>query len=163
MLEISAKASRGIILSRWRTTKVLIRLCICTGWSAPLLFAYGINRFSHDVAHFIFWCSLECNFMVDDFRWAEIKIYDVVFHVSFDRRIYIVRKSNLWIPANMKFLPTVNLMLLLLPKGDKSPIWSAAWQNQQNDLCAQRRLRTAWASAQSDKSLRCPDEETLGP
>ena len=26
--------------------------------------------------------------------------------------------------------------------------WAAAWQNQQNDLCAQRRLRSAWASAQ---------------
>ena len=24
-------------------------------WSAPLLFAYGINRFSHDVAHFRSW------------------------------------------------------------------------------------------------------------
>ena len=32
--------------------KALIR-CRCTGWSAPLLFAYGINRFSHDVAHII--------------------------------------------------------------------------------------------------------------
>ena len=30
-------------------------------------------------------------------------------------------------------------------------------------LCAQQRLRTAWASAQSDQSLRCPHEETLGP
>ena len=35
--------------------------------------------------------------------------------------------------------------------------------NQQNDLCAQRRLRSAWTSAQSDQSLRCPHEETLGP
>ena len=26
-------------------------------------------------------------------------------------------------------------------------IWAAAWQTQQNDLCAQRRLRSAWASA----------------
>ena len=50
-LEISAKASRGTILSTQRTTKVLIRLRRCAGWSAPLLFAYGINRFSHDVAH----------------------------------------------------------------------------------------------------------------
>ena len=33
--------------------------------------------------------------------------------------------------------------------------WAAAWQNQQNDLCAQRRLRSAWASAQSDQSFRC--------
>ena len=29
--------------------------------------------------------------------------------------------------------------------------------------CAQRRLRSAWASAQSDQSLRCPHEESLGP
>ena len=30
-------------------------------------------------------------------------------------------------------------------------------------LCAQRRLRSAWASAQSDQSLHCPHEEALGP
>ena len=29
-------------------------------------------------------------------------------------------------------------------------------------LCAQRRLRSAWASAQSDQSLRCPYEKKLG-
>ena len=33
--------------------------------------------------------------------------------------------------------------------------WAAAWQNQQCDLCAQRRLRSAWASAQSDQSSLC--------
>ena len=38
-----------------------------------------------------------------------------------------------------------------------------AWQNHQHGLCAQRRLRSAWASAQSDWSLRCPQEERLGP
>ena len=36
-------------------------------------------------------------------------------------------------------------------------MWAAAWQIQQNDLCAQRRLRSAWASdwasAQSNQSL----------
>ena len=36
--------------------KALIRLSRCAGWSASLLFAYGINRFSHDVAHSI--CNL---------------------------------------------------------------------------------------------------------
>ena len=30
-------------------------------------------------------------------------------------------------------------------------------------LCVQRRLRSAWASAQFDQSLRCPHEESLGP
>ena len=48
-LESSDKTTRGIILSRQRTTKVLIRLRGCAGWSAPLLFAYVLNRFSHDV------------------------------------------------------------------------------------------------------------------
>ena len=32
-----------------------------------------------------------------------------------------------------------------------------------NGHCAQRRHRSAWASAQSDQSLRCPHQETLGP
>ena len=40
-------------------------------------------------------------------------------------------------------------------------IWTATWQNQQNDLCAQRRLWSAWKSAQSDQSLHCPHEGTL--
>ena len=48
-LEISAIASIGITLSRQRTIKALIRL----RGSAPLLFAYGKNRFSHNVALFL--------------------------------------------------------------------------------------------------------------
>ena len=58
-LKILNLERRGIILSRQRTTKVLIRLRGCTGWSAPLLFAYGKNRFSHDGAHIIltFMCT----------------------------------------------------------------------------------------------------------
>ena len=50
-LEISAKESRDIILSKQWTTKALIRLCRCAGWSAPLLFAY--DTFSHGPAHII--------------------------------------------------------------------------------------------------------------
>ena len=34
-------------------------------------------------------------------------------------------------------------------------IWAAARQNWQNGMCTQRRLRSAWASAQSDQSLCC--------
>ena len=39
-------------------------------------------------------------------------------------------------------------------------IWACALQNQQNDLCVLRRLRSAWASAQSDHNLRCPHAES---
>ena len=38
---------------------------------------------------------------------------------------------------------------------EEEAFWANSWQNQQNDFCAQRRLRSAWASAQSDQSLRC--------
>ena len=41
--------------------------------------------------------------------------------------------------------------------------WVASRQNHQNGMFAQRRLRSAWASAQSALSLRCPHEESLGP
>ena len=44
-LEILDLASIFIILSKQRTTKALIRLRGCAGWSASLLFAYSINRF----------------------------------------------------------------------------------------------------------------------
>ena len=33
--------------------------------------------------------------------------------------------------------------------------WAASWHNQQNGMCAQRRFRSAWASAQSDQSSLC--------
>ena len=37
--EISPVASLRMILDKNRTTKALIRLCECAGWSTPLLFA----------------------------------------------------------------------------------------------------------------------------
>ena len=37
-------------------------------------------------------------------------------------------------------------------------VWAAIWQKPTKWLCAQQRLRSAWASAQSDQSLRCPHE-----
>ena len=35
------------------------------------------------------------------------------------------------------------------------PNWASAWKSLQNGMCAQRRLRSAWASAQSDQSSLC--------
>ena len=42
-------------------------------------------------------------------------------------------------------------------------IWAAAWQNQRKGMCAQRRLRSAWASAQSDQSLLSIQWEAKDP
>ena len=46
---------------------------------------------------------------------------------------------------------------------DKTSKWATSWQNQQDGMCAQQRLRSACAFAESDQSLRCPHEETLDP
>ena len=37
-------------------------------------------------------------------------------------------------------------------KGLSDQIWAVTWQTQQNGMCAQQKLRSAWASAQSDQS-----------
>ena len=42
-------------------------------------------------------------------------------------------------------------------------IWTATGENVPSDMYAQRRLKSACSSAQSDQSLRCPHEETLHP
>ena len=42
-------------------------------------------------------------------------------------------------------------------------IWASTWQNVQNGMCPQRRVRSAWASPKSDQSLCCLHEESLGP
>ena len=38
---------------------------------------------------------------------------------------------------------------------------AATSENVPSDMCAQRRLRSACATAQADQSLRCPLKETL--
>ena len=49
--EILRGASLSIKLSWERTTKPLIRLCGCVGWSSPLMFACSYVRFSLDMLH----------------------------------------------------------------------------------------------------------------
>ena len=49
--EILRVASLSIILSRGRTTKALIRLRGCVGWSAPLIFKCNYVRVSLDTVH----------------------------------------------------------------------------------------------------------------
>ena len=50
---------------------------------------------------------------------------------------------------------TSNCIHTAYPRGDYSPLIysiAAVWENVPSDMCAQRRLKSAYASAQSDKS-----------
>ena len=40
-------------------------------------------------------------------------------------------------------------------------LWTATWENIPSGICAQRTLRSACLSAQSDQGLACPHEETM--
>ena len=118
----------NIILSKHRITKALIRLCGYAGRSAPLLFAYGKNRFSHDSAPiFLF-----------------IHLHDSSTHC----RLFEGIKNSLHQNVRKKN-PLYSLLHLL--------ILNEPARNKTNKMtvCAQQRLRTAWAIAQSDQSLRC--------
>ena len=47
--------------------------------------------------------------------------------------------------------------------GDATMKWAAAWQNQQNGKCAQRRLGSAWAFTQPDQSSVCAQMAAKDP
>ena len=66
-----------------------------------------------------------------------------------------------WFCRAMVQMPYASPSLSFLQLCHKVP--HVSWQNKHNDMCAQWRLRSDWASAQSDQSLRCPHEESLGP
>ena len=70
---------------------------------------------------------------------------------------------NIFAKGAVKFEARVMGAITINEIIEKKEKLTAARQNQKNDLCAQRRLRSAWASAQSEQSLRCPHEEALGP
>ena len=42
-------------------------------------------------------------------------------------------------------------------------IWACTWQNQQNDICAQQKLRSAWASTQSDHKVVAVHMKNIEP
>ena len=66
-------ASIHIILCRQRATKVLIKpLCRCTGWSAPLLFAYDIKtHFRMTLPNYAIYaaCHIFITILICEFSW----------------------------------------------------------------------------------------------
>ena len=61
----------------------------------------------------------------------------------------------MWIIALPIDTLRLDFFLLCAPSWGWKIRRSPWWQNQQNELCAQRRLRSAWESTQSNQSLHC--------
>ena len=104
-LEISTIESRDIILSKQRTTKALIRLCGCAGWSVPLLSAYEIRHIFSWPSSFKYdkWAVFNQVFRQkclakqcrprSDFSW---RVYTVILSASFEHIIKIQKNSDTW-------------------------------------------------------------------
>ena len=104
-LEILVTETRDITLSRQRTTKVLIRLRGCAGWSALLLFAYDIRHvFSWPGSNILlcvgicwYFPSMNLNFILFDIK-PHIKCYWIDRREDFILRYLLVfyTADNVW-------------------------------------------------------------------
>ena len=88
------------------------------------------------------------NSCINKHHYLEWLFLNSLFSIKFYRAYVRMEDWNSFMLINMK---TVWNGYSRIPNPNK---WVAAWQNQQNDLCAQRRLRSAWASAQSGRIPR---------
>ena len=143
----------------------LADLCSWAGWFESYLVGDPEDRFSCDEARMFFFFFFFFGFF----------FFFFFFFLLFWVFQYLTLVSSYWLKNYWKcslILNSITRFLSSLPKPAK---WlythrrlRSAWascnccQNQQNDLCAQPRLRSAWTSTQSDQSIRCPHEESLG-
>ena len=96
--EISAIESRDIILSKQRTTKALIRLRRCAGWSAPLLFAY-------DIRHIFSWPG---SFVLNWFSTKSFRFLILVFVFIETNRLWKSDRQIISICSETHTVPNIN-------------------------------------------------------
>ena len=90
-LETLDIASIHILLSEQRTTKVLISLRGCAGWSAPLLFAYGIR-------HVFAWPGPIREVLLRNVAWVQASVfYLFIYFFTFLIIIIVAHKSNIYL------------------------------------------------------------------
>ena len=88
-LEIANIETTYIMLSSQRITKVLIRLRGCADLSAPFLFAYDKNRFSHDGAHI---CEAFFKFML--YVYGQLRVTLALLNGCTSLSVFIPRHTK---------------------------------------------------------------------
>ena len=162
-LEISAIDSRDTVLSKQRTTNVLIRLSGCASWSAPLLFTYDIRHIFSWLGSYLFTSVVLIPKSTQDYK-LEFYFFFLPFsplHIvkSIFVEEHIVHTDQVCLKYVYRYSVFYDLLIFDISwyKKSRRTTRPTKW------LCAQQRLRSASASAQSDQSLRYPHEEALGP
>ena len=88
-------------------------------------------------------------------------IYAMVIHVQL--MLSIVINQRRWVGCGVLFVALPGLFVFYMSFWTNRRHLSQDMTKPTKWVYAQRRLRSAWASAQSDLSLLCPLEEGLGP
>ena len=88
-------------------------------------------------------------------------IYAMVIHVQL--MLSVVINQRRWVGCGVLFVALPGLFVFAMSFWTNRRHLSHDMTKPTKWVCAQRRLRSAWASAQSDLSLLCPLEEGLGP
>ena len=130
---------------------------LCTQWVAKdpsFLHADSVGSDQTGRMPWLIWVFAGCTpFWCFCHEAAQFMMHNIFFYLmkmtAFHMQIILLANISKTLVGNDSDL-TVNFI-----------IWAATWQNQQNE-CAPSE-DSAWASAQSDQSLRCLHEESLGP
>ena len=121
------------------------RLRRCTGWSAPLLFALGINRFSHDEAQII-------------------EVFSYTFQCTTDEGQHIVAGAgelHLEICLNDLEQEYAGVPLKVCSLSEKCFIWATSWENLSLEVCSHVKLKLACTSTDSSWSLEILLESSI--
>ena len=131
------------MVSKWNEATSCQNIFICHLWTIKMQISLGITVVAHCLDSMIT-IELRCR------RNPKAFAAPVAKHTG--SSLTWLQFSRLWLKS------------LTNPSGLQHAHWqmSCCMTKPTKRMCAQQRLRSAWASAQSYQSLHCPHEETLG-
>ena len=138
---------RKPVLCHMWTTKAQISLRIHAVWSAPFAVQY-LDSIISILAEYII--SRLANL------WSKAGQFESYLVTNSWRQVFSSYGSHVslwWLKCDCNGHMSSPSVIYYLSSSMTKPT---------NDLCGQQRLRSAWASHQSDQSLHCPHEETMG-
>ena len=100
--------------------------------------------FRNDNCQFVYYCKISCH----SGTISQPPIITIVIFFTISKTLGLVHVHMLHFNQIVFYWDWTYFLLIYMYNN-----WARERQNQQTDMCAQRRIRSAWASAHSDQSL----------
>ena len=149
---------QGILDAMLRLFRFLLKPLALSWLSNPLsgkVIAFGLQTTTTTTE------QIKAKWTVRTFGYDDVVKLRTLLNITFiekGRKAVILTYLMIKVPLfHIRISPPILLSLSLLYNLSHLVTKPTKW------LCAQRRLRSAWASTQSDQSLRCPHEESFVP